>query len=84
MFLAGVPVDDKLVLTLAAKLSDAGLYETAVRLENAYDLETKVFALSIAARDEILRVLVDCPDGLCELRAMLLKQQQWRDREGIS
>ena len=45
MFLAGVPVEDKLVLTLAARLSDAGLYETAVRLENAYDLEVKILAL---------------------------------------
>jgi hypothetical protein len=29
-------------------------------------------------------VLVECPDGLCELRAVLLKQQAWRDREGIT
>ena len=84
MFLAGVPVEDKLVLTLAARLNEAGLYETAVRLETAYDLETKVLALSIAHRDDILQVLVDCPEGLCELRAVLLKQQEWRVREGIS
>jgi len=31
MFLAGVSVEDKLVLTLAAKLRDAGLDETAER-----------------------------------------------------
>jgi hypothetical protein len=43
-----------------------------------------VLALSITARDDILEVLVDCPEGLCELRAVLLKQQVWRDREGIS
>ena len=42
MFLAGVPVDDKRVLTLAMRLNDAGLYESAVRLENAYDRETQV------------------------------------------
>ena len=72
------------MLTLAARLNDAGLYETAVRLETAYDLETKVLALSITARDDILQVLVDCPEGLCELRAVLLKQQAWRDREGLS
>ena len=39
MFLAGVPVDDKRVLTLAAKLRDAGLDNTAERLETAYDRE---------------------------------------------
>ena len=61
MFLAGVPVDDKRVLTLAAKLRDAGLDDTAERLgTHAYDRETKVLALSkFAERDEILTVLVD-------------------------
>ena len=43
-----------------------------------------MLALTISARDDILQVLVDCPEGLCELRAVLLKQQAWRDREGIS
>ena len=84
MLLAGVPVEEKLVLTLAAMLSDAGLYETAVRLETGYDLEIKTLALSVAQRDDLLTVLVDCPEGLCELRAVLLQQQAWRDREGIS
>ena len=91
MFLAGIPIEDKRVLTLAAKLRDAGLKhrdagldDTAQRLETAYDRETAVLALSIPARDDILQVLVDCPEGLCELRAVLLKQQAWRDREGIS
>ena len=78
--LAGIPIDDKRVLTLAAKLRDAGLDDTAERLETAYDQETDVLAFSIAARDDILQVLVDCPEGLCELRAVLLKQQAWRDR----
>ena len=77
------PIDDKRVLTLAAKLRDAGLDDTAERLETAYDRETAVLALAITARDEILQVLVDCPEGLCELRAVLLKQQAWRGREGI-
>jgi hypothetical protein len=84
MFLAGVPVDDKRVLTLAAKLRDVGLDDTAERLETAYDKEVKVLALEIFHRDDILQVLVDCPEGLCELRAVLLKQQAWRDREGIT
>jgi hypothetical protein len=43
-----------------------------------------MLALTIVDRDDILQVLVDCPDGLCELRAVLLKQQEWRAREGLS
>ena len=84
MFLAGLPVDDKLVLRLAAKLRDAGLAGTAERLENAYDRETRVLALNIRERDEILQALVDCPDELAELRAVLVQQQMWRRLEGIS
>jgi hypothetical protein len=84
MFLAGVPINDKLVLTIASRLRDAGLSVTAERLETAYDRETMVLALDIPERDEILQVLVDCAEGLCELRAVLLKQQEWRVREGIN
>jgi len=84
MFLAGVPVEDKLVLTIAANLRNAGHDITAEWLEGAYDKEVKVLALQLFHRDEILEVLVDCPEGLCELRAVLLKQQEWRVREGIS
>ena len=29
-------------------------------------------------------IAVDAAEGLCELRAVLLKQQEWRVREGIS
>ncbi len=60
MFLAGVPVDDKLVPTIASKLLDVGIDDTAERLETAYDRETAVLALSIDARRVILDVLVDC------------------------
>jgi hypothetical protein len=80
----GLPIDDKRVLTIAAKLRDDGLDDTAKRLETAYDRETKVLALSIAHRDDILSVLIDCPPELCELRAVLLKEQMWRVREGLA
>ena len=82
--LAGVPVPDRLILTIAGSLRDADLDDTAERLENGYDRETKLLALSIAERDNILQVLVDCPDGLCELRAVLLSEQTWRAREGLA
>jgi hypothetical protein len=54
----------------------------AARLEA--DWARRVLALEVRERDEILTVLVDCPEGLCELRAVLLKQQEWRVREGIT
>jgi hypothetical protein len=82
MFLAGVPINDKLVLTIASKLRDAGLHATAEGLETAYDRDTMVLALDNPERDEILAVLVYCQE-LCELRAVLLKQQEWRVREGM-
>ena len=83
MMLAGVPVPDRLVLTIARNLRHAGLDATAGRLENGYDTETKVLALSIAERDDILHVLVDCPEGLGELRAVLIQEHAWRVREGL-
>ena len=80
MFRAGVPVNDK----LASRLRDAGLDATAERLETAYDRKTMVLPLDISERDDVLQVLVHCDDGLCELRAVLLKQQEWRVREGLA
>jgi hypothetical protein len=52
-------------------------------LEDAYDGERRVVALTIAEREPILRVLEDCPDGLAELRGVLLKEHEWRVREGL-
>ena len=45
--------------------------------------DAKIVALEIADRDNLLEVLVDCADGLGELRATLLNKQVWRQREGI-
>ena len=83
MMLAGIAVPDRRVLELARKLRDAGCGDTAARLESGYEHQAKLLALSVEERDEILGVLVDCPDGLGELRAVLLQQHEWRRREGI-
>jgi hypothetical protein len=83
MFLAGIPVDDRLVLVLAGMLRDAGLDTTAEKLENGYDRETKILALSIADPESILRVIEGGPDEYVELRATLLKEHEWRVREGL-
>jgi hypothetical protein len=61
-----------------------GLVHEAERLEDAYDQETKVLALTVPEREAILRALDDSPDGPAELRAVLLDQQVWRRREGLA
>ncbi len=72
------------MIELARMLRDAGSDDTAARLESGYEHQARLLALSIAERDEILAVLVDCPDGLGELRSTLLQQHEWRRREGIA
>jgi hypothetical protein len=60
-----------------------GFDDEAERLERAYDAETKVLALTMPEWEAILRTLDDPPEGLTELRAVLLEQQVWRVREGL-
>ena len=80
----GIPVADRHVIELARMLRDVCCTDTAARLESGYEHKAKLLALSVEERDEILSVLVDCPDGLGELRAVLLQQHQWRVREGMT
>ena len=82
MWLAGIPVADKAVLQLAASLREAELVDTAERLERAYDREARIVALDVPDREAILRVLEECPDELLELRATLLQERVWLQREG--
>ena len=83
MMLAGIPVRDQDVLELARLLRDCGFDDTAEKLEDGYDVETKVLALTIDDREAILRALDDPPDGLAELRGVLLRGHEWRVREGL-
>ena len=73
MQLAGIPVRDQDVLELARLLREADFETVAERLENAYDAETKVLALTVPEREAILRALDDPPEGLAELRGVLLR-----------
>jgi hypothetical protein len=79
--LAGIPVPDQLVLVLAARLREASINTTAQVLEDAWDAEHALVGLTISDREAILRVLDDCPDGLDELRAVLVQEHVWRRRE---
>jgi len=83
MLLAGLPVPDRLVLELAQCLRTEGLNHTAELLEDAYDSERDIVALTIFDREAILRALEDCPYGLWELRGVLLLEHEWRLAEGL-
>ena len=61
VWLAGIPVADKIVLRLAADLREAELVDTAEILERAYDHEARIVALDIPDREAILRVLEGAP-----------------------
>jgi hypothetical protein len=81
MHLAGVPLRDEIVLELARLVDD---YDLDSILEDAYGRVVKVFALTITERETIIRALVDCPDELTELRALLVAEFVARNREGWS
>jgi hypothetical protein len=75
MFLAGIPVRAELILELARLVDDE---ELANKLERAYAREVKVLA-----PETIIQALDDPPVGLKELRAVLLQEHAWRQRQGL-
>jgi len=83
MMLAGLSVPDRDVLELAALLRLARFDDVAEKVEVACDRETKVLALTIPEREAIIRALEDAPDGLAELRGLLLREHEWRARVGL-
>jgi hypothetical protein len=79
MMLAGIRVSSDLVRELAAIVDEP----TATMLERALEVETVILALSIEDRERIIRALDDPPEGLAELRGVLLQEHEWRVREGL-
>jgi hypothetical protein len=55
----------------------------ASTLRNYLRAGRTTYALTIAEREQILRALDHPPDGLTELRAVLLREHEWRVREGL-
>lgn len=82
--LAGVRVANEDVLDLARLLYDAGFDDTAEVLVVALEAEQAIVALTIQDREAILRALDDPPDRLAPLCGVLLQEQDWRFREGLS
>jgi hypothetical protein len=68
---------------LSRLLRCTGFDDTAERLENAYDRDTKIVALTVPDREAIIRTLDDPPDGLAELRGVLLAEHEGRVKEGL-
>ena len=84
MLLAGTPVDEDLVRVLVGRLQRIEATATANTLFRAIATERHDVALTIPERETILRVLDDPPEGLEELRGVLLLEQEWRLRAGLT
>jgi hypothetical protein len=77
--LAGIPVAAELVAEMADRVEDPA----ASTLRTALEMNRSTIALTIEEREQILRGLEDCPDGLAELRGVLVREQEWRKPEGL-
>ena len=62
---------------------EAGDTELADRLDRALDDQATHFAMTVDDRAIILAALEEPPNGLAELRAVLLNEHQWRQAEGL-
>ena len=77
------PVLADAVADLADTVRATGADDLANRLEVALDDGVALLALTIDERAIILAALEDPPDGLAELRAVLLNEHEWRQRAGL-
>ena len=81
--LAGIAVAADSVAALASIVRAVGADVLADRLEQALDDQVRLLALTIDERTIILDQLDDSPDGLEELRGVLMNEHMWRQREGL-
>ena len=68
---------------LAELVRAAGADDLADRLDRAVADGVTLIALTIDERAINLVALEDPSDGLAELRAVLLNEHEWRQREGL-
>lgn len=83
VMLAGLPIPATATAELASMVRATGADELADRLERALDDEVKLLGLTIDERAIIINALDDPPEGLAELRAVLLGEHQWRQAQGL-
>jgi hypothetical protein len=84
MRLAGLDITDDVVLDLATRLRRADFAYQADTLEGALVTRQSEVGLTIPDRVAILTVLDDAPSAiLAQLRAVLLSEHVWRQREGM-
>ena len=65
------------------KQVEAGEFEVVSQLECAFNDQATPIALTIDERSIILGQLEETPEGLAELRAVLLSEHEWRQRTGL-
>jgi hypothetical protein len=81
--LAGLDVAPDDVIDLPQRLRNDGSKETGDSLEGALMAGVKRVELTMEEREDVLRALEECPAPLAELRATLLQEHGWRQREGL-
>lgn len=79
----GHPLDPAATADLAEIVRAVDAAALADRLEQALAGDVKLLALTIDERAVILDALDDPPDGLAELRGVLMNEHEWRKREGL-
>ena len=80
MYLAGIPIRGQLVVEIISLVDDDDL---ATKLDVALNRGVKAVDLEIGERETILGVLDDAPEGLSELRAVLLRERESRRRAAL-
>jgi len=83
MEIAGIAVNALAVRWLAERLVHGGHGRTAALLLTAQASGDEHVALSIKDREAVLGVLRDPPEGLCELRGVLMLEHLGRVRHGV-
>ena len=81
--IAGIGVDGLAVIDLSDRLLHAGHTDTAVLLLIAHAAGDERVGLNINDREAVLDVLLDPPDGLCELRGALMVERVGQVRDGL-
>ena len=83
MQIAGITIATADALELIAILCASGRVTTADTLATAWGDGREIVGLTVNERDQIFCALDDPPDGLCELRTVLLQQWKWRRHVGL-